>query len=65
MPIYDLTAPITLDTPVFPGDPSFESDEVQSLEQGDAYSLRHLHLSNHMGTHIDFPAHVIKGGENK
>ncbi len=63
MPIYDLTAPITPDSQVFPGDPSFQSDKVQSLEQGDAYNLCHLHLSNHIGTHIDFPAHVIKGGK--
>jgi arylformamidase len=61
--IYDLTRPITTSTPVFPGDPAFRIEQVQSLESGSSYNLCCLHLGNHMGTHIDFPAHVIKGGK--
>lgn len=61
--IYDLTHPITPSTPVFPGDPSFTVDKVQSIEKGNSYNLCHLHFGNHMGTHIDFPAHVIKDGK--
>ncbi|MCD6047067.1 MAG: Arylformamidase [Gammaproteobacteria bacterium] len=63
MPIYDLTAPITPDAPVFPGDPSFQLEELHSVEHEERYSLCRLHMSNHMGTHIDFPAHVIRGGK--
>ena len=60
---FDLTAHITPDTVVFPGDPGFSTDEVNSFKKGDSYKLCHMHMGNHMGTHIDFPAHVIEGGK--
>jgi arylformamidase len=61
--IFDLTRPITPNTPVFPGDPTFQIEKIHSLENGSNYNLCYLHLGNHTGTHIDFPAHVIKGGK--
>lgn len=61
--LYDLTAPITNKTVVFPGDPQFSSEEVSSLSAGDQFGLCHMHFGNHTGTHIDFPAHVISGGK--
>lgn len=61
--IYDLTALITPDTVVFPGDPCFKTENIQSIEKGDKYNLCHLQLGNHTGTHIDFPAHLIKNGK--
>lgn len=61
--LYDLTTPVTRETSVFPGDPSFRSEEVKSLEKGDAFKLCCMQMGNHMGTHIDFPAHVIKDGK--
>lgn len=60
---YDLTAPITPNTVVYPGDPRFSSEEVFSLQKGAPFHLCHMHLGNHTGTHIDFPAHVILGGK--
>lgn len=60
---YDLTAPITQNTVVYPGDPCFSSEEIVSLTKGDHFQLCHMHLGNHTGTHIDFPAHVIAGGK--
>lgn len=60
---HDLTAAITKDTPVFPGDPTFRVDQVNSVDRGDTFSLHRMHMGNHMGTHIDFPAHVIKKGK--
>lgn len=60
---YDLTAPITESTVVYPGDPCFSSEEVVSLKKGSHFKLCHMHLGNHTGTHIDFPAHVIDGGK--
>ncbi|MDR3442954.1 MAG: cyclase family protein [Legionella sp.] len=60
---YDLTAPITPNTVVYPGDPRFSTEIVVSLESGAPFHLCHMHLGNHTGTHIDFPAHVIKGGK--
>lgn len=60
---YDLTAKITEKTVVFPGDPEYKSENICSLYKGAQYHLCHMHLGNHIGTHIDFPAHVIKGGK--
>lgn len=60
---YDLTAPITNKTVVFPGDPQFKTEAICSLENGSQYHLCHMHLGNHTGTHIDFPAHTEKGGK--
>ncbi|KTD35040.1 metal-dependent hydrolase [Legionella nautarum] len=61
--IYDLTAPITSKTVVYPGDPCFSTEDVLSLESGSQFHLCHMHLGNHTGTHIDYPAHVIQGGK--
>ncbi|MBA2657825.1 MAG: cyclase family protein [Tatlockia sp.] len=61
--IYDLTAPITPNTVVYPGDPRFSTEDVVSLESGSQFHLCHMHLGNHTGTHIDYPAHVVQGGK--
>lgn len=60
---YDLTAKISEKTVVYPGDPQFKSEDICSLEKGAQFHLCQMHLGNHTGTHIDFPAHVIKGGK--
>ena len=61
--MYDLTAAMTADTVVYPGDPTFKTEDVCSLESGSQFQLCHMHFGNHTGTHMDFPAHVIKGGK--
>lgn len=60
---YDLTAEISGKTVVFPGDPVYKSEDVCSISKGSQYHLCHLHLGNHTGTHVDFPAHVVEGGK--
>jgi arylformamidase len=60
---YDLTATISEKTVVFPGDPEYKTEDICSLGKGSQYQLCHMHFGNHTGTHIDFPAHVIKGGK--
>ena len=60
---YDLTAPITSNSVVYPGDPCFSREDVSSLKKGAHFQLCHMHLGNHTGTHIDFPAHVVDGGK--
>ena len=47
----------------YPGDPEFRMDTIYSIEEGDSFNLEKLYLHNHLGTHIDFPAHVIEGGK--
>ena len=60
---YDLTAEISASTVVFPGDPIYKAEDVSSISKGAQYHLCHLHLGNHTGTHVDFPAHVLGGGK--
>ncbi|MBA2650577.1 MAG: cyclase family protein [Legionella sp.] len=57
---YDLSAKITAGLVVYPGDPHYSMEEVSSLEKGHSFNLCQMHLGNHAGTHIDFPAHTIK-----
>lgn len=60
---YDLTAVLSEKSVVFPGDPEYKADKLSSLEEGSLFNLSHLHFGNHTGTHIDYPAHVIKDGK--
>ena len=60
---YDLTAIISAESAVFPGDPQFKTENICSLDKGSQYNLCQMHFGNHMGTHIDFPAHVIRNGK--
>lgn len=62
--IYDVTHTMSSRLPVYPGDPGFSREVLKSLERGDPYTLSALHLSAHAGTHIDAPAHFIRGGRS-
>lgn len=61
--LYDLTAEISSELVAFPGDPRYCTEIVSSLEEGKKFKLCHMHLGNHTGTHVDFPAHTITGGK--
>lgn len=63
MPLFDLTMPLTAETPVFPGDPPFSKTTLRALEQGYTHHVCHLQSTNHTGTHIDFPSHIIPHGK--
>jgi arylformamidase len=60
---FDLTQDIT-EAVVFPGDPVFKYEIVNSIENGSLYNLCCLQMGNHTGTHVDFPLHVIKNGKS-
>ena len=57
----DLTFPLEEAMPVWPGDSRPEFREVKSLEQ-DGYVVQSIRFSNHLGTHLDAPSHVVRGG---
>ncbi len=63
MKFYDLTTEISPKLVAFPGDPQYSTEKVSSLENGQKFNLCHMHLGNHTGTHVDFPAHTIKEGK--
>jgi arylformamidase len=62
MRFYDITVPISNRLPVYPGDLPVKVTPVQSFEAGDGVSVSHLSLTTHIGTHIDPPAHFLRGG---
>lgn len=62
--LYDLTRVLDSNSQVFPGDPVFTTQNIHNVAMGDNYSLQHLHFCNHSGTHIDFPAHILKNSKS-
>jgi arylformamidase len=60
--IIDISVPLGGGAIDYPGDPPFRREAVASLEGGDACALSSLSMSAHAGTHLDAPAHFIKGG---
>ncbi|HEX3689519.1 MAG TPA: cyclase family protein [Solirubrobacteraceae bacterium] len=62
MQIVDLTHPFADGMPVFPGLPEPSFRPIASVPE-DGYAMTELHLLNHIGTHVDAPAHQIAGGD--
>ncbi|HEV7397159.1 MAG TPA: cyclase family protein [Pyrinomonadaceae bacterium] len=62
MRLFDVSVPISALTPTYPGDPGIHLREWLSLEKGDAANVTVLYFGAHTGTHIDAPAHFVKGG---
>ncbi len=58
----DVSMPLAVNMPSFPGDPPFESRPVHSLRRGDAYNVSALSLGSHAGTHVDPPCHFLPDG---
>jgi arylformamidase len=47
---------------VYPGDPPPQFTRLRDHARGDEWTTTHLALSAHTGTHVDAPAHRIRGG---
>jgi arylformamidase len=62
MKIYDVSVPISTRTPTYPGDPGIEIRQWLSLDKGEPANVTALCFGAHTGTHVDAPAHFIKGG---
>lgn len=58
----DISMPLFVGMPSFPGDPEFGSVHLRSTAKGDPYNLSGLSLGSHTGTHLDPPVHFIPGG---
>src|SRR5690348_15530103 len=48
--------------PVFPGLPSPSFEPIAKVEE-DGFAMTSYSMLNHIGTHIDAPAHQIVGGD--
>jgi arylformamidase len=60
--IVDLTHPFDVGMPVFPGLPEPSFADIATVAQ-DGYAMTELHLLNHIGTHVDAPAHQVGDGD--
>ncbi len=61
MKIYDVTVPISEQTPVYEGDPPVEITVANAIERGDAANVSRLCCGVHTATHVDAPNHFIEG----
>lgn len=59
--LIDLTHPLDVDTPVFPGDPPL-AREVLLTHGRDGCHLERITLGTHCGTHMDAPYHFFADG---
>jgi kynurenine formamidase len=57
--MWDLTQPLDLRTPHFPGDPAFRRAPLPGQEP---WRVSQIAMSSHSGTHLDAPLHRIAGG---
>jgi arylformamidase len=61
MKIYDITFPISAETPVYAGDPNVKIEVASSIAKGDAANVTQLCCGAHTATHVDAPNHFIDG----
>jgi kynurenine formamidase len=62
MDIIDLTMPIDEKTPVFPGDPKPQFQQIATI-QDNGWNEKRLTFNSHFGTHIDAPFHMLEDGK--
>lgn len=60
-PWLDVSLPLGPKTPVYPGDPAIVLETLMSLEDDPCHVSR-VGLGSHSGTHVDAPAHFVRGG---
>lgn len=61
MGVVDLTHHLSNEMPLFPGLPRPSFKDIAVVEK-DGYAMSEYHLLNHIGTHVDAPAHHAPGG---
>jgi arylformamidase len=61
--LFDISVCLGRESITYPGDPEFERELLGQINEENQYELSRLNLSSHSGTHIDAPAHFIKGGK--
>lgn len=61
--IYDITVPISAETPIYSGDPGVEISSFKSIADGATANVSQISLGVHTGTHVDAPNHFIDGAK--
>lgn len=63
MRIYDITVPISAETPIYKGDPGVEITSFKAISAGSSANVSQISLGVHTATHIDAPNHFIDGAK--
>ncbi|MGI8469109.1 MAG: cyclase family protein [Pyrinomonadaceae bacterium] len=63
MKIYDVTFPISAETPIYKGDPKVEITVAHSIASGAPANVSQICCGVHTATHVDAPNHFIEGGK--
>ncbi|MBS3779751.1 MAG: cyclase family protein [Desulfovermiculus sp.] len=58
----DLTHPVYDHMPVWPGDRPVQVEDVMTVPK-DGCSVQRIVMGNHVGTHVDAPAHFVANGQ--
>jgi arylformamidase len=62
MKIYDITAPISEDMPIYPGDLKVRVEPVSRMSEGGSSNVSQLCIGTHAGTHVDPTFHMMADG---
>jgi len=60
---FDVSVPLRVGHPAWPGDDPFRYEETATLAAGGIANCARMSLSVHFGTHVDAPYHFIPGGK--
>lgn len=60
--IYDITQPIRVGIPTWPGDTAYREERVWAIDPTCPVNVSRLTLSTHTGTHADAPLHYAADG---
>lgn len=63
LPWIDISVTLSDGMVHWPGDPPAVIRRVQDMERGAPANLTHLDIGAHTGTHMDAPAHFVRGGK--
>lgn len=61
MKYFDVSVPISRETPVYEGDPPVDVSVKMSMAEGEFANVSQICLGVHTGTHVDAPNHFIEG----
>jgi arylformamidase len=56
-----LSHPLAEDTPVYGGGAGLQIESTTAISRGDTANTGRVCMPNHIGTHVDFPAHFFDG----
>ena len=61
-PWIDVSVPLKTGMVSWPGDPPARFSHAKEIERGDPCTVSLLEMGAHTGTHMDAPAHFVRGG---